>query len=609
MMDSRDPRPDEGRIRVLAVAIGIALAAIVARLWYLQVVKAPDLALQSESQQVRIVRKVAARGDILDAKGRMLAGSRSHFVVSVIPAELRSHPEKLARLARMIGASTADLAALIRASESAPFDPVPVASDVDRRLLTQIEEQKLDLAGVVVTQDPVRNYPYGPLCAHVVGVTRPVPADRLQKLRGEGYRAGDMIGVEGLECRYESDLRGKDGGQRVVVDARGRLQRDLDTIQPQPGRTLKLAIDYDVQKTAYDALHEALAQGHPGSLVALDPRDGSVLALVSEPSYDPNRYGKDYASLLQDARRPLIDRATASHYPSGSTFKLVTAAAGLATGTTTPTTGDYCSGSLSLGRFVFHCDKRSGHGHIVFPDALGKSCDVYFWHVAQRAGAENLIKWARRFGLGARTGIDLPVSVDGKGIVPSPEWKEKHGLGPWRPGDLLNMAIGQGYVGVTPLQLADYTAAIANGGSLMRPQIVREIDDVSGGQVRATYRMRPDVQRQLGLAPDLRAAIVDGMERAMKPGGTAAGSALPGLLVAGKTGSAEAITHGRKTTHSVFTCFAPADNPRIVVSVLVEGGGHGADTAAPIARRILNRYFHLHLDDSAVPIGRTFGGD
>lgn len=609
LIEQPDSIPDLRRLKYLYAWILVLLCLIVLRLWFLQILKGPELTAASETLRTRLIRRVAARGAILDAKGRLLATNRPRFVVAVVPEEVRREPEMLPRLAALLHISPEELADSIRQNKTAPFDPAPIQQDVDTKLLTQIEEQKPDLPGVLILKDPMRAYPNGLLYTHVLGVVRPISAEKLNRLRAKGYHGGDYIGVEGLEAAYEADLRGTDGGQRIAVDARGRMKRSLEEIPPIAGHTLRLTLDTGLQQTAYDALQEALAQGHAGAAVAMDPNDGAVLAFVSTPSYDINRYGADYDRLLKDPRKPLINRVSGSYYPCGSTFKLITAAAGLESGALTPASRDYCTGAIRVGNRTFHCDKRSGHGSLAFTQALGASCDVYFWHVAQRAGQPILAAWARRFGLGEKTGIDLPPTVDAKGIVPTPDWKRRHHLGPWVPGDLLNMAIGQGFVGVTPLQLVNYTAALANGGTLLRPQLVREVVDTSSGRPVVLRRLQREERGTLGLHPANRDAIVEGMVRALQPGGTAYGLAIPGLSVAGKTGSAEVFLHGKPATTSVFVCFAPVEQPRIAIAIVVEGGGHGADTAAPIARRILGRFFGRNLDNASAPIGRHTGGD
>ncbi|MDE2127712.1 MAG: penicillin-binding protein 2 [Armatimonadetes bacterium] len=595
MIESPDQLPDLRRLIAMCAVIAVVVFAIIARLWYLQIVLGSSLASASDSQRTRLIRRTAARGIIEDRAGNILATSKPRYVVSLLPNEVHANSLVLPRIAALIGVPVSDIVQKIAQNRTTPFDPVPIAVGVDMHVITRVEEQKLDLPGVLITRDPIRYYPQGALCAHIIGLTRPISAARLAELRPKGYRGGDYVGLTGLEESYESDLRGTSGGLVVAVDANGRLQRDLGETPSAAGHTLVLNLDLNLQKAAEQGLNTALQEGHPGAAVALDCSTGGVLAMVSTPSFDPNTYGHDYSQLLANPQHPLINRATDSHYPPGSTFKLVTAAAGFASGTTSPSTGDYCSGSITVGKRVFHCDKRSGHGALAFVKALGVSCDVYFWHVAMRAGTAALLDAAHRYGLAQPTGIDLPASVDDRGNVPSPDWKRKHKLGPWLPGDLLNMAIGQGYVGVTPLQLADYTAAVANGGSLMVPHLVSEVLDDSSGTARVVRTLSPAVRSHLGLTPDQRDAIVSGMIECLGKGGTAENCGISGLTWAGKTGSAQVFIHGRKATTSVFVCFAPAWQPRIAIAVLVEGGGYGADTAAPIARQMVAEYLHIKL--------------
>lgn len=604
MIDPPEHIPDLRRVKWFYTGIAAMLVVIIFRLWFLQIVKGQEMMALCDTQAKRKIRKVAARGSILDVRGRVLATSRPKFVVSVLPDEFLKHPGALPRLAHLLQQTEQELSDTIREyrSRSAPFDPVPVKRDVDIGLLTPIEEQQLDLPGVLVTRDPLRYYQDNALCTHVLGVTRPISAEKLETLRDRDYHGGDYIGVEGIEAAYEHELRGRDGGQVIAVDARGRMRQSLAEVQPVPGRTLRLTIDRDLQKVTCDALREQLGKGHPGAAVALDPNTGAVRAFVSLPSYDLNRYGLEYGKLLSDPMHPFLNRVSGSRYPVGSTFKLVTAAAGLEAGAISPTSRDYCSGSIRSGNRVFHCDKLSGHGSLNFEKALGASCDVYFWHVAQRVGPEGLANMARRFGLGDKTGIDIPSSVDNPGRIPTPDWKKKARRGPWVPGDLLNMSIGQGDIGVTPLQLAVYTGALCNGGDLLRPQLVQEVIDTSAGRHVTVRRLNRTVRRRLGLRPENRKAIIRGMERALHSGGTAAGVRVPGISIAGKTGTAEAFFHGHKKSHSVFVCFAPVEQPKIAIAVMIEHGGFGAEAAAPVARRMLAGFFHRPL---ALQTGRA----
>ncbi len=607
MIAPPDHIPDYRRLHVFYAIMASLLAVIVVRLWYLQIVKGPELAAESEMRRTRTVRRLAARGSIEDTHGHVLATSRFRFVVSVVPFEIARSPEVLPRLARILHRAETDLAEEIDGNTLTQFDPVPVADDVDVALLSQIDEQQLDLPGVVISRDPERYYTDDKLFTHVLGFTGRVTREQIKKISVANYQNGDYIGTEGLEKTFEAELRGVDGGQVVAVNAKGRILGHLDDMAPTPGHTLRLTLDYNLQKVALDALMEELTHtGHPGSAVAIDPNTGAVLALASAPSYDLNTYRQEIGKLLKDPQRPLINRAVNSPQPCGSTFKLVTAAAGLEAGEIAPGTRIYCPGSLRLGNRTFHCDKRSGHGSLSLEDAIGQSCDVYFWRVAQRIGAETLEKWAHRFGLGETPDIDLPPTRASKGLIPNAAWKQKTKRGPWMQGDLLNMSIGQGYVGVTTLQLANCTAALANGGTLWRPQLVREVRDISGPQPQILSMLKPQKKGELGLRPENRAAIVDGMRRALERHGTAEACAIPGLEIAGKTGTAQVT---KTEDNSVFVCFAPLDHPKIAIAVLVEKGGHGSDVAAPIARRMLNQYLQLKLDNASVPIGHHIGTD
>ncbi len=599
--------PDPRRVHVFYAMMASLLGVIVVRLWYLQIVKGPELAVESEMRRTRTMRRLAARGSIEDVGGHVLATNRFRFVVAVVPDDIWKNPETLPRLAQILHRNAAELAEEVADATLTPFDPVPVADDADVALLSQIDEQQLDLPGVMITRDPERYYTDDRLFTHVLGSTGRINRSEMVKLRNATYQNGDYVGKDGLEKTLEAELRGTDGGQVVAVNARGRILARLDDMPPLPGHTLRLTLDYELQKVAVGALMEELTRtGHPGSAVAINPEDGAVLALASVPSYDLNTYRKEIGKLLVDPGKPLINRAVNSPQPCGSTFKLITAAAGLETGEISAGTNIYCPGSLRLGNRTFRCDKRSGHGSISFEDAIGQSCDVYFWRTAQRVGESNLAMWAHRFGLGESTEIDLPPTRSAKGLIPTPEWKQETKRGRWVQGDLLNMSIGQGYVGVTTLQMANYTAALANGGTLWRPQLVREIRDVSGPHPIVLRSLKPQKRGELGLKPHNRDAIVEGMRRALQRRGTAFASAIPGLDIAGKTGTAQVT---KTQDNSVFVCFAPADHPKIAIAVLVEKGGHGSDVAAPIARRMLNQYLKLHLDNSKVPIGHHVGID
>jgi penicillin-binding protein 2 len=605
--------PDVLRLKGLFAIVLMMMTGIVARLWYLQIAMGSSFAEDAAKQRSRPIRRLAARGLITDAKGRVLATSRPQYVVTVLPEEIKKNPQAINVLASILNVTPESILAKLVDPEPKPAaprpgrprrkpvvargprwkmnsgEPIKVAEKIDLKLVTQIEEQKLDLDGVQVSREPMRYYMDDKLCAHILGRTNTIPQALLKDYQSKGYHDYDIVGVEGLEKSYESELRGTDGALLVAEDARNRMLRRISESMPIPGNTLTLNLDLDLQKAAYHALQDTLAQGHPGSVVALDPNTGAVLAMASTPSFDLNTYGKQFKQLNSDSRKPLYNRASRGAYAIGSTFKLVTAAAGLEMGKINPSTYMMCPGSLKVGNRVFKCDGY--HRNIGFEDAIGKSCDVFFYRVGQMTEQSGMASMAARFGLGERTGIDLPGEV--KGTIPGPEYKVRHKLGKWVGGDTVNMSIGQGYVQVTPLQLADYTAALANGGTLWRPQLVKEVRDTSGAPVR---KFTPQSHGELGLKPEYRNAIIRGMRRVLEPGGTAPNVAIPGLEIAGKTGTAQT---GKGKDNSVFVCFAPVDHPKIAIAVLIEKVGHGNEFAGPVARKVLLQYFGKSITPNA----------
>ncbi len=596
--------PDIIRLKCLHSFVWLMMGIIITRLWYLQIAMGSSFAVDAEKQRIRPIRRLAARGIIMDAKGRVLATSRQQVVVTVLPEEIRKNPQAVTILAGILNVTPESILEKLvepeppaAASPSAhrqnaptrrgprwklnSTEPIKVAEKIDLKTLTQIEEQKLDLDGVQVAREPVRYYTDERTCSHILGRTYPIPPTRIKEYKANGYHENDIVGAEGLEKTYESALRGTDGNLMVAVDARNRMLRRMTESSPIPGDSLRLSLDLDLQRATYRALQDTLSQGHPGSAVALDPATGAVLAMVSTPSYDLNSYSKEFTHLNHDPLKPLFNRATRGAYPCGSTFKLVTAAAGLDMGKITPETYIFCPGTMRVGNRTFNCDGY--HRNIGFETAIAKSCDVYFYNVGLRVEQGGLEQMARRFGLGERTGIDLPGEV--KGLVPNPEYKAKHRLDKWQRGDTVNMAIGQGFLQVTPLQLADYTAALANGGTLWRPQLISEIRDTSGNLLQG---LAPEKRGDLGIRPEHLAAIVRGMRHVTEMGGTAPNVAIPGLDIAAKTGTAQT---GRGKDNSVFVCFAPADHPKIAIAVLIEKVGHGNEFAGPVARQMLLQYF------------------
>jgi penicillin-binding protein 2 len=598
MIELPDRLPDMTRVRLLMLIISIGMAAILSRLWYLQVAHGDELLEASIINQRRLIRRVPPRGIIMDRKGRVIATNRQQLGVSIIPHEIKKNPEVLPLLAQLLNRPEEELTEAIKAQAGGgAYDSVVIDEDVDLATVTRLEEQRLNLPGVYIGPEPVRKYPDGPLFGHVLGQMGQITPDELKKGRAIGYRPGDFCGKLGIERAYDADLRGENGGREIEVDARGRMRRELEDRDPVPGRTITLNIDEDLQKIGYQ---ELAAKQKNGAVVAIDPRTGAVLALVSYPAYDPNMYvggisRADLKKLNADKRKPQINRATYSAIAPGSTFKLITSAAGLETGKIDPHSTDYCSGAISLGHWLKRCHKRGGHGRLDFTGAVAKSCDVFFYHLGQNLGPEVMADYARRFGLGSKSGIDLPY-VDKAGIVPDPEWKRKRRM-EWVGGDTVDMAIGQSALGCTPLQMCNAIAAIANGGTVYKPQLVKSIVDSSpGAGGRVLHAMQPVVERKTGVSQRTLSTIVRAMEAVMEPGGTGHASAIPGLRIAGKTGTAQRSGH---PDNAWYVGFAPVENPQIAICVFVEEGGHGGATAAPIAQKMFAHYFHIKTEISA----------
>lgn len=584
-----------GRLLAFYGFIVAVMSVIVARLWYLQVMMNADYVQLAERSGVHGRLSSAARGLITDRNGLILATNQIEYNVTVIPEALVKRPQILNMLAELLNVSPESLWIKIPRNKKGKLipshEPIVMMKKLDMKALTRLEEMKTEMNGVQISKVPVRLYSDNKMCTHVLGRLEPIKKEDLAKLRDAEYRQSDKIGVTGIEAYYDVFLRGQDGAKNYVFNAESRSMGMLDETSPKAGKTLKLTLDMGLQKAAYEALQTPLSRHHPGAAVAMDVDTGAVLAMVSVPTYDSNTFNKDYREIRANPLKPEINRASGSAYPCGSTFKLVTAAAGLESGVISENSSVTCPGFLMVGKQRFKCDGT--HGEIGFDSAVGRSCDVFFYTVGRRVRPPKLEQWAKNFGLGEKTGIDIP--TDYPGVVPSKEWKAKSHRPPWVEGDLVNMSIGQGDVGVTPLQLCDYTAAIANGGKLWTPQLLLQMIDVTGEKPKVVRSLEPKLRRNLGLKPGNRDAIVRGMRRVVKPGGTAAGIQIAGLEVAGKTGSAE-VGDKSGLTHSVFVCFAPADHPKIAIAVFVEKAGHGADVAAPVARRMLQQYFKLKTD-------------
>jgi penicillin-binding protein 2 len=606
-----DPAAPIIRVRLYAVIIVVLISILLARMWYLQILRGDEFRDKALSNQTSSVRSPAPRGVIQDSQGRPLVTNAAQFTVIVSPPDL---PKKKAdkalvfrRLAILLNQTEDQLTKIMRRSTGRPSDPIVVAEGVDYHTLTRIAENHLYLPGVASRVEPVRKYPHGAMAAHLLGYIGQIDDKEIKDKENLklGYVGTDFIGKSGVEKEYDAYLNGKPGEMQYEVDARQRRQRLMGEIEPRPGATLTLALNTDVQKACETAL-----AGRKGAAVALDPRDGRVIAMASFPAFDPN--------LL--ARRPLLkrvydekiapglfNRATMAAQPPGSTFKIITSAAGLSTGDITDHTWDNCPGYIMLGKVMKRC--HSSHGGVNLTRALEASCDVFYYHASLRMGPTKLAEWATKFGLGAKTGIDLPVEV--RGTVPSPAWKKimapkyHNPDSSWYPGDTANMSIGQGDVQATPLQMAQVASAIANGGTIYEPHVLLKATDAATG--KELYTAKPKVTRTLNLPANELNQIAQGMRQVIVGrGGTGHAANLKGITVAGKSGSAErrgGQSHG--ATDAWFVCYAPYEKPTIAICIYLETSGenlHGGADAAPIARSMMAAHFKVPN------VGASLGG-
>jgi penicillin-binding protein 2 len=596
----------EIRLPFVMVLVALPFLLFTLRLFQLQILQGEQYEGIAHGNAVRMVRLEAPRGDILDREGRVLATARPAFGVTVMPSDLRTPETTFAALGQLIDAEPAALSEKVGSPRGRRrFQAVRLAGDLTVDHRARVEAHLYALPGINTDVRPRRDYVEGEFASHLLGTIGEIRRDQLQSGAYGGYRAGEVIGQSGVEKRLETDLRGKAGGRNVVVDVAGRVVKLLDEHKPEPGRSVTLTLDRDLQRVAEAGfLPEVLGAHAPmGAVVAMDPRNGDVLALVSKPGFDPNDFAggidtETWQKLTGDEWKPLQNRAISGVYPPGSAYKPVVAAAGLEDGLVTPETKKFCPGHFRLGRRTYRCWRRAGHGWVDLHDALKMSCDVYFYELGRDLGIDRIADFARRFRFGHRTGIRL--ANEKGGLVPTKKWKERRFGEPWVGGETISASIGQGYNLSTPIQLTVAYAALANGGVIVKPRIVLR-RETREGVVEAG---EPEVVGNLGLAPEHLQAILGGLEAVVgEQRGTGGRSRVPGVRVAGKTGTAQVV--GMKHTedleedeipirnrdHAWFVAFAPVEAPEIVVSVLVEHGGHGGSAAAPIAQKVLARYF------------------
>ncbi|MDZ7373870.1 MAG: penicillin-binding protein 2 [candidate division KSB1 bacterium] len=578
----------EARRRVVAWILGAALLILAGRLFQLQVVQHEVYFRQSEKNRVRVITLEPPRGQIYDRNHRPLVENLPCYTLSVLPHHYRGREDLLVSLASFVGANPEEMARSVRQGQRAEFLPVKVRRDMPFELLARVQERWLDFPGLVIETEPKRTYTGMSRLSHVLGYLGEVAESELKALKDQDYRTGDIIGKTGLERQYEKVLRGRRGYQYVEVDALGREIRTLPMekwIPPSPGLDLVLAIDDRLQ-----AKLESLLEGKRAAGVFLDPRNGEVLALASSPSYDLQWFAgvlnpAVWDSLVSHPDKPLLNRVTQGLYPPGSTYKLITALAGVNDGVFSPESRVSCGGGLSYGGRFFACWYGQGHGSQDLYGAIAHSCNVYFYTMGMRVGLERWARYSRLLRFGQPTGIDLP--AERAGLVPDAHYMDtRYGKGNWVGGTMLNLAIGQGDLLTTPLQMAQLAMVIANRGKGFVPHVVKALENPLTGK-QMPVRVDSFVVREI--RPEVFEVVREGMREVVNgAGGTGRGCALGDVIVAGKTGTAQ-NPHG--DPHGWFIGFAPYDAPEVAFCVFVENGGSGSGAAVPIVREVLRLYF------------------
>jgi len=580
-------RRDRGKARIMAIAVAVmgAFLVIVGQLWYLQVLEGGHFLDASDKNRIRIRPVAAPRGILFDKNGVPLVDNRPAFTLSLIPRELPREDQNrdavLGRVASLLQIPYQELAESVTRVPSDSFLPVRVRRGLTLEDMAKIEEWKLELPGVIVEVEPQRTYPNSRFAAHLLGYVREASDEQL---KGGRYRRGDMVGQSGLERLLDEFLRGRDGGERIEVDALGRPVRVVQHTDPHPGSQVITTIDRRVQEAAEQAM-----EGKAGAIVVMDPRSGDIRALVSTPAFEIDRFTATidraaWLRVVQDPDHPLLNRAIQSQYAPGSIFKIVVTAAGLQEATIAPMDRVYCNGEFHLGAWTFKDWKEGGHGSVDLQKALAQSCNIFYYQAGLKIGGAAITKYARAFGFGTATGVEL--GGEKLGLIPQPKGRRKS----WQGGDIVNMSIGQGQVLVTPLQVARFMAAVANGGVLWKPRLVERIERPDRGVL---YSDPGQVAGHVELSPAVWAFLRQALWAVVNDG-TGIGAKIPGIDIAGKTGTAQMVAHSKAEKgqdHAWFAAFAPVRDPEVVVVVLVERGGKGGQVAAPIARRILNAIF------------------
>lgn len=615
------------RISLATWAVVAMFVVLAGSFWYVQVIEAEKYRNLSEANALRQLTLHSPRGIIYDRNGFILADNQPSYTLVLRRNELKlaakaddTHRARLIEfVATVLDTTVEEVEARIQRGRSVPFNqPLTIAEDLTVAQVAAIETARLSFSSLAIDTSPRRTYPHGVLAAHVLGYMGEATAANLKD--DPDLRMGDLVGKRGIELMYESELRGRDGHRFVVVDSHGRIKEEYpsSTREPVPGRNVHLTIDLELQKIAEDYFFD---NEMVGSCVVLDPRNGDVLVMASSPAYDPNVFSKRFSSetwkaIVSNPFKVELNRSIQGLYSPGSVFKIVMGLAGLKTGVINENTTAHCNGSQTYYGRRFRCWKRAGHGTVSLERAIQVSCDIYFYELGARLGIDRIAEFSHLLTCGELTRIDL--EGERPGLVPSVEWAETKQNRKWYPSETISVAIGQGPLLVTPLQVANLTAAVATGGVVWQPHLLRQVEEVDEAGKTRLRSVSPRELHRIEIGREAFDPIRQALWKVVnEPGGTGGKSRVPGLDVVGKTGTVQVVSQEtwikaedlpfKFRDHAWFTSFAPRDDAELVVVVFIEHGGHGGADAAPLAKRIYEKAFETRLETLAASAGSETG--
>jgi len=586
------------RLKVYTVIVLILFAILFGRLWYLQIIQGGKFLMKSEENRIRLLRVKAPRGIISDIDGFALVRNRPSFNVFLIHEDVQNLQQTAQQLERLLPISQEEIIEKVKKSRRPKFEPTLIYRDVNLKTVAYLEEHKVELPGVLVEVEPLRYNIYESGASHVVGYLGEIDEEQLKdKDAYPDARQGDLVGKSGIEKTFNLYLSGKPGGKQIEVNAHGRELGTISQKNPVPGNNITLTLNLHLQLLAEEALGDK-----SGAIVAINPQNGHILAMVSRPAFNPNLFAggissENWERLVKNPDKPLRNKTIQNHYAPGSTFKVMLGAAILQNGIVTPDTSLHCAGSIRLANALKRCWRAGGHGYVNIKQALEQSCNVFFYRAGLELGIDELAKYAKSFGFGQRTGIELP--NEEPGLIPTREWKKEAIGDRWYPSETMDAAIGQGFVSVTPLQLANMVATVANGGTFYKPMLIKRITKANGELI---HEYQPTVVGKVPVNEKYLKTIRQGMWMVVNgKRGTARGSQIEEFEFAGKTGTAQVVRMGQAKDqedlpvhlrdHGWFVCFAPIDNPQIAMAILVENGMGGSKSAAPVAKYIFERLY------------------